>query len=651
VTIASMSDLRKAEMAGLSKEEKTLESVRKVNFRDLEALSVEQLLFAFLRSEEVYTDIALKALVDFTKRLRVKKISAVDETAILGMFLNIEAIYDFNCQFLADLKNLTAEGRLLSDLGKTVVSMGPFFKLYGIYVNAQQQASDLYRKLANDSSKFNKMLLENHAATGFKMSTLMEVPTLRLPQYLIYLGALAIKLQSHSEYSGYMPDIQQAIAQLKNTLDSIANNLRDKNAREAVVQLQVGVFKNNVELVDPGRYLIKKGKMILVAQEKSLFKANKEKILVALFNDMFMIVNPGGSIKKILRLRSLKCDELADNSVQKIKNGFRLSDGHNFYNLECPSASSRNNWIENVQEAVEAQSGSLLGSNIDDDYFEKMILKKVPLVALVDSKQLARDVSAKNASSTDPNVTGMQFDQKADYYEEQPAAPIPSRGAPPPPPPPGISSAPPPAPAPGRASRQPGYGGGVTFADDSNDDPYAPVPTRSARAAPAPGPPPSVGRTPSMRRAAPPPPPGPDLQSIVTPPPGPHSRGGGRAAPPPPPPAPSASDEEQYSAPVVPTRSARNPGPPPSVGSVKRAPAPPPPGPELQSMFNPPAVSNPPPPSRGSRGLPPAPPKTVDHNASFASTISSQSALPPPPTRGRAPAPAPPAAGAPPPPG
>eukprot|EP00475_Leptophrys_vorax_P004621 TRINITY_DN1275_c0_g2_i2.p1 TRINITY_DN1275_c0_g2~~TRINITY_DN1275_c0_g2_i2.p1 ORF type:complete len:658 (+),score=180.09 TRINITY_DN1275_c0_g2_i2:139-1974(+) len=605
-----MAALRKAELANLSKEEKTIESVRKINFRDLENLTVEQLLFAFLRSEETYTDVALKALVDFVKRLRVKKISAVDEAMILKMFLNIEAIYDFNCEFLADLKNLTAEGKLLSDLAKTVVAMGPFFKLYGVYVNAQQDASETYRKLANDSSKFAKMLQENHAATGFKVSTLMEIPTLRLPQYLIYLGSLAIKLSSHPEYSIYMEDVQTAIAQLKNTLDSIASTLRDKNAREAVVKLQMEVFKGGVALVDPGRYLIKKGRLILVAQEKSLFRSSKEKILVALFNDMFMIVNSGGSIRKILRVRSIRVDELADNSVQKIKNGFRLSDGVNIYNIECPSQSSRNSWMEEIQDAIDMQTGSVLGSNIDDDYFEKMILKKVPQVALVDSKQIQRDIGAKQ--STDPQVGGLQFEQKTDDYGSNDFEPAPptryaaSAAAVPPPPPAPVAT----SPAAGRGAPPP-------------PPVAAPSPSRALPPAPAPSAP---AAAPRATRQIPPPAPS-----------GAFRRG---AAPPPPPQANNYGGDES---PVVPVPQGSIGK---AAGSQRRVP-PPPAGPDLGAVFSPTAVSNPPAPSRGGRALPPPPPA---HSSSISSTITSTSSAPTTRRGGAPPPPAAPAAPAPPPP-
>eukprot|EP00475_Leptophrys_vorax_P030190 TRINITY_DN4504_c0_g2_i1.p1 TRINITY_DN4504_c0_g2~~TRINITY_DN4504_c0_g2_i1.p1 ORF type:complete len:904 (-),score=232.19 TRINITY_DN4504_c0_g2_i1:65-2776(-) len=482
--------LKDASQSNLSKEEKQLENIKRITFKDLEPLSVEDVLLAFLQSEEAYVDVALRSLVDFVKRLKTRDIPGVDEDVIFKMFSNIEAIYDFNQEFLKDLKDLTAEGRLLSDLGKTVVSLGPFFKLYGLYVNSQQDASELYRKTALENQKFAKLAKENFQQTGFKLSALMELPVARLPQYLIYLGTLILKLQG-TEYEYSIGDIQDGIQQIKNTLDVIAQQLRDKNAREAVVKLQLDVFKNNVNLVDPSRYLIKRGQVTLINQQKSLFQSAKEKVFAALFNDMFMIVNSNGTPKKIIRSRSATVDKVADNSLQAYKNAFRISDGNTSFILECNSENAVETWVAEIQGTIDTQRGSIIGAHIGDDYFEKMIMKKAAQVPLVDAKQVQRELSIRKNLERTQELQRSQslkggFEAKNDEY--QVSAPPPSRGArnAPAPSQDGYYNAPAQA---GRSARNgpaPGRAGRNAPSPSAQSDYYSPPPqsTRGIRNAP-----------------------------------------------------------------------------------------------------------------------------------------------------------------------
>jgi hypothetical protein len=275
--------------------------------------------------------------------------------------------------------------------------LAPFFKLYAVFINSHQDALEEYRKLASENSKFCKFTREHFDSTKLRISMLMEIPVLRLPQYLVYLGSLSIKLELEGYYD-LNQEIDDAINSVKNTLDAIALQLRDKNAREAVIKAQIEVFKNSVCIVDPSRYMIKRGQLTMINLEKSFFQSAKEKVYLVLFNDMLIVATISGTVKKIFRLRILSAAPLSSQNSEVVSdNGIRISDGKTSLVFEASSDINIKSWIREISDAVELQQGSLVGSHITDEYFEKMILLKAPQVPLIDSSKLSLEISKKKS--------------------------------------------------------------------------------------------------------------------------------------------------------------------------------------------------------------------------------------------------------------
>eukprot|EP00475_Leptophrys_vorax_P020184 TRINITY_DN2762_c0_g1_i1.p1 TRINITY_DN2762_c0_g1~~TRINITY_DN2762_c0_g1_i1.p1 ORF type:complete len:749 (-),score=208.95 TRINITY_DN2762_c0_g1_i1:33-2078(-) len=353
-------------------------------------MTVEDFTYTLIATEQEYVEV-LGTIVSFVQNLRKANIPDLTDEMIAKIFLNIESIYTFNLELLDELNQLYNAASFEFELGRTLTTFAPFFKLYGIYINNQAEAQELYRKVGSVNDKFLNYVEAYVKQSGFRFSALTELPSFRLQQYLVYLAAfIAILEATDYEYYGEaIQDLNAATQQIQSTIDIITQKYQDMKSREAVVKMQVEVFNNKVQIVDPSRYIIRKGQLELVYPEKSFFRPDKEKHYLALFNDLLLIVAVSGELKTIMRNRALNLEIVPDNVAL---NGFKVSDTLHAETFACPDAETRASWMNSLQNAADVQKLTVIGAHIDDEYFEKMILMKVPQVTLINPNEVQKSL-------------------------------------------------------------------------------------------------------------------------------------------------------------------------------------------------------------------------------------------------------------------
>eukprot|EP00475_Leptophrys_vorax_P003136 TRINITY_DN11817_c0_g1_i1.p1 TRINITY_DN11817_c0_g1~~TRINITY_DN11817_c0_g1_i1.p1 ORF type:complete len:628 (-),score=151.55 TRINITY_DN11817_c0_g1_i1:64-1947(-) len=352
-------------------EEKIVAGILNTTAKDLQDMKdSKQLLNSFVESEREYVRLVMRPVLQFMNMLKVRKL--VNAKVMGQMFLNFEGLAELHEQLLKDVEQAVSENRFATDFGNILAETAPFFKIYGLFSEQQEEALKVYEKTFKSSSKFRKLVKEVYIATGVRPGDLIGHPTARLPQYFVYLEAYGMKLAPQTEEK---INTDFGMMKVKDALDAIRARLRDKFSREAVVGIQMKVCNNSVALVDPARLLLKKGQLIM----------DDNKAYAALFNDMLLILNAYGKPCQILRLKSIEvdCEGVTGFKVfNTIKKEILI--------FESTTEASAKSWVTEIQWAIKEDNDLQIGRQISDNYFEKMILKKAKQVPLIDPNTPAR---------------------------------------------------------------------------------------------------------------------------------------------------------------------------------------------------------------------------------------------------------------------
>ena len=192
------------EMAALSADAEaiflqSLASLQDEALEGLDSYSAEVIAKKLVQSEEVYVKQVLGTIVtQFYKRLAVKDVGIpLDE--VHSLFRSIVAIHELNKELLSGFQTaFFADVSLVQVVLIQFQKITPFLKVYAQYISDQ---TVLYEKLvqAKKSKKFLKFLKTNELAIGVRLSTLLLYPQRRLPQYLIYIGAMSAVMDESSK--------------------------------------------------------------------------------------------------------------------------------------------------------------------------------------------------------------------------------------------------------------------------------------------------------------------------------------------------------------------------------------------------------------------------------------------------------------------
>eukprot|EP00475_Leptophrys_vorax_P029345 TRINITY_DN429_c0_g1_i2.p1 TRINITY_DN429_c0_g1~~TRINITY_DN429_c0_g1_i2.p1 ORF type:complete len:486 (-),score=110.22 TRINITY_DN429_c0_g1_i2:131-1588(-) len=378
-----------------------------ITLKDVESMNLKQICLALVKSEEDYVQLALGSLVEFFSLLRIARLSSIDDEIIGKVMVKLESLQQVHNILLQDLKGLIAQKKLIKGMANEFIAFAPFLKVYSSYISAYESIISYFYGKESTSNKFADFVSRQQVASGFRYNTLLEIPNHRLSQYIVYLTALQSKFAETGDTDS-ANEAKDALKQIQGTLDIVSFQVKDKTSRVAVVTAQEEICAGTVAIVDPARYLVKQGRLNIQYRRTLLNDIKDKTFLVMLFNDMLMIVDTDilVSVRKILRLRSLTC-KLNDGENRT----FKITDANNQCVIcEANSDADCASWVDEITKAAEYQSASLVGAHISDEDFEKMIMKKIPQIPLVDAGTVQMAIGNRDAKeeeeikSTAPTV-------------------------------------------------------------------------------------------------------------------------------------------------------------------------------------------------------------------------------------------------------
>jgi hypothetical protein len=346
----------------VSDEEGLSEGEERKNLSALELLQrgVEE----FFATEESYVN-SLKLLINvyiarFRAMNKLNHAVLLSEAELAQIFSNLEAIYDLNHRFLQDLTALRMKGssQLLFSIGNTFRQYIPFFKIYTIYVKSYDAAQLLLNQLIPKRIALKQfldvqMLCENNK----NLELFLIQPVQRVPRYVLLLEMLAKHgEQVVTDTSNVdnnllnLNEIQSALTEIRALAHDINScvTLWDAKARVVAVQAK---FSSQLNLVIPGRHLIKEGHLKKMFSRKNLHIKSYHKYAFFLFNDMLMYAGrPTGigeySYKYSMPLITMEIHDFPDSN--QIKNAFQLYSQMRKDNEKCTSPTNKSQQYRKV---------------------------------------------------------------------------------------------------------------------------------------------------------------------------------------------------------------------------------------------------------------------------------------------------------------
>ena len=373
---------------------------------NLDGLTPLQAADCFLKSEEFYVERALRVACEMETRLRFHiklNKTVLVENEIAPLFLNLQQIYAFNRKFYGELLKLRLHGDLVASVGQCVLQHCPFFRLYKEYIRDYRKSQQFFDLLVTKKKRFLEWLDLNELCSGYSLKQLLLGPTTRLPQYLIFLGAIVRSLDPTSPSA---ERILQAITAVSQVSDDIAFGLKDEVARKLVVIIQKRIFGGNCNLVSPHRFVVKHSDLKKI-YNNSLFTGSAKIYLFVLMNDCLVYgTRPGkllsGELKHVLPLIGMSIEDVNDDEKKKVKNGFKINSNTKSFVVCAINGPMKGSWMSALKEQIQsanASASTLQRGPEAADQFERYIKSKP-------SKSSHHDQESTRAANSSSTSTG-----------------------------------------------------------------------------------------------------------------------------------------------------------------------------------------------------------------------------------------------------
>lgn len=256
-----------------------------------------------LETERTYTEslgkmvdsfvVPLTALVDTPKQV----VSGGDLKAV---FSNCELLYGMHKTLLAKLDERIGQyNASTTRIGDVFIEMGPFFKLYTVYVNNYDAALARLTALKKNNARFATFVLDVQKTPtfgGLDLISFLIMPVQRIPRYEMLLKELVkCTPADHGDYAA----LEQALANVKAAAQGIneAKRRAESNSKMISIGQSLKVPPGvNLQLFQPHRLFVAEG--TLQVQEA----ATKVKdVVLYLFNDILIV----GRLKSSLSITNV----------------------------------------------------------------------------------------------------------------------------------------------------------------------------------------------------------------------------------------------------------------------------------------------------------------------------------------------------------
>lgn len=309
------------------------------------------------KREKIYVENLRTIVKDYMEPLKenakgIRALCTAQEVA--AIFGNSETLLTVHSELMNQLNNIQAKWPEVDGIGEVFLTMAPFFKAYGDYVNNFQKAIDTLLQCQQKErfSSFLNEIFEKGQARGMYVDLhgLLSTP---LNHISGYEGLVQILLDNtppeHRDYKSLTHCYSIISGTCKYIRDSLAlaDNIRTIQAVQDKLYKEKGDPKGVILTGDLNRRFTKEGPCFLLSE--IVKKPAKEKAYLFVFNDLVLITTPYKSLYKVLdRLDVDQCtlEPVTDPSPDVSLFAMTLSaGGGRRYHLGFASQKERQEWF------------------------------------------------------------------------------------------------------------------------------------------------------------------------------------------------------------------------------------------------------------------------------------------------------------------
>lgn len=322
-----------------------------LDLRDIESLTADEILALFVKSEIHYFQRVLRPInllyIQRIKTLAKMRSSILSDKEARIIFGNMEVLFKLHEQMSELLLDLSLRNILLERIGPTMRKMIPMLKLYHVWAGNFSESCQTIKSKEKSSTNFREFLNINEQILGTQLQVLLASPIARLPQYLCFLGAVHKNLLFYSKEA---IAIEEAIIEIKESMDKISKELRMESKKNNVIAVQA-IFKDT-PLITPSRYMVKSGYLKMFFKKK-FGKLNKmRRFYFVLFNDLLLygVTSGKGTSRKGKVKSSLSIERLSVEMLDGFS--FRISTDSESFVVIAESSVDRTDWMSTIENVT-----------------------------------------------------------------------------------------------------------------------------------------------------------------------------------------------------------------------------------------------------------------------------------------------------------
>lgn len=188
----------------------------------------------------------------------------VTKDQIVTLFSNIATLYNFNQQFRIDLAERRNNNWATKDcIGDLFVNFAPYFKMYTLYIDNHEAATNLLGSL-NKDPKFMAFLATVKAPP---LTSLLINPVQRVPRYKMLLEVVIKNTPpGHKDCE----DLAKALSSVSIVATHINEHIRQRANRDRIREIESKFVGSTVSLISPSRRLIREGTLTKQCRNKDV---------------------------------------------------------------------------------------------------------------------------------------------------------------------------------------------------------------------------------------------------------------------------------------------------------------------------------------------------------------------------------------------
>ncbi|KAK2584836.1 hypothetical protein KPH14_007148 [Odynerus spinipes] len=318
---------------------KVLNALNEDNLKDIAEREKRlrlQAIQELLTTEVTYLQ-HLEILMEFFLQPIIEK-KLLNHVLLNASFENIKTLYNISGELVKELK------QDIENIAGAFHKLAPFFKLYSVYAYDFEQISSLLQ-VAQEKDPTFKMFInrqETRPEVGRLLSSLLITPIQRVPRYKLLLKeVLRHTSVKHKEYVL----LQACLVEIEKAAVHINNLVAQNEGTQRLLTLQKSIV-NGVNLVKPGRRLIKQGTLMKVSRNRD----NAYRRYFVLLNDTLLYCKgkPESSliVRCVLPLNKCKVESILSGGLFRI---VCLEETLLLYSEDGDS----NGWLQSMQKAIE----------------------------------------------------------------------------------------------------------------------------------------------------------------------------------------------------------------------------------------------------------------------------------------------------------